>query len=115
RQIALGRPLGLLIDEQPELVGIDALAPGTILAAEQLLDLVLQLLDPSLRLPDRLRLLADDLVAKGQVVGKGLAGVAHARILQSSRTSKRGLSGDFSGFSGVATLASDAAEIDPVE
>jgi hypothetical protein len=71
---------------------MNALAPEAILAAEQLLDLMRELLDPPLRLSDRVRLLADYLVAEGHVVGKGLVGVAHARILASSRTSKRGFS-----------------------
>jgi hypothetical protein len=35
--------------------------------------------------------------------------------LQSSRTSKRAFAGDIDGFSGVAQLPPDAAEIDPVE
>ena len=52
--------MAALVDEQAELIGIDALPPGTELAAEQELDLVLQLLDPPLRVPDRVRLLADD-------------------------------------------------------
>jgi hypothetical protein len=52
------------------LVGIDALAPWAELATVQQLDLMLQLFDPPPRLSDRLRLLADDLVAEGQVVGE---------------------------------------------
>ncbi len=43
-------------------------APGSELPAQQPLDLMLQLLDPLLGLADRVRLLADDLVAEGQVV-----------------------------------------------
>ena len=58
-----------IVGEQSELVGIDALPPGTVLASEQLLDLVLQLLDPPLGLRDRARLPADDLMAEGQVGG----------------------------------------------
>jgi hypothetical protein len=59
----LGLALGRLVAKQPELVGIDTLPPGTILAAEQLLDLMLKLLDPPLHLLDGSGLLADDLVA----------------------------------------------------
>ena len=50
--------------------GINALATWAELATVEQLDLVFQLLDPPLRLPDRLRLLADDLVAEGQVIGE---------------------------------------------
>src|SRR4051794_17994883 len=90
RRIAVGRSLGLLVGEETELVGIGALAPGTILAAEELLDLVLKLLDPPTGLPDRVRLLADDLVAEGQFVGQGRGRLAHARIVRPRATSKRG-------------------------
>lgn len=59
----LGDILGVVLDEQQELVRIDALAPRAELATEQQPELVLQLLDPPLRSLDRFRLLADDLVA----------------------------------------------------
>src|SRR4051812_1359788 len=61
---------GRVVGEQTERVGLDALPPRAVLAAEQLLDLMLQLLDPSSGLLDRVRLLADDLVAEGQIVGQ---------------------------------------------
>jgi hypothetical protein len=75
------------VGEQAELAGIDALPPGAVLAAEQLLDLVLQLADSPLRLPDRLRLLADHLVAEVQVVGQRRDGLAHATIVRPTTTS----------------------------
>src|SRR5512135_716766 len=104
------------VGEQAELGGIDALPPGTVLAAEQLLDLVLQLLDPPLRLPDRVRLLADDLVAESQVVGKRRGGLAHAKILRPWTTSKRGPRTKIScGLPLVPSLPPDAAQVDPVE
>lgn len=47
------------VEDVPEVrEGIDALPSGAILAAGQRLELVLELLDPPLRLPDRVRLLS---------------------------------------------------------
>src|SRR5262249_22224891 len=90
----LGQALGRLVGEEPELVGIDALPPGTILAAEQLLDLVLELLDPPLGLLDGGGLLADDLLAEVQVGGQGRVGLAHAPIVAAHITSKRASTGN---------------------
>ncbi len=42
---------------------------------------MIPLLDPPLRLPDRLRLLADDLLAESPVVGERRGHVTHAGIL----------------------------------
>ena len=91
--------IGGLVGEQAQLVGVDALPPGAELAAEELLDLVIQLLDPPLRLPNRLRLLADDLVAEPQVVGQRCGGLALATIVRPPTTSKRALSRILDGFS----------------
>ena len=92
----LGDVFGRVVGEQAELVGIDALPPGTVLATEQLLDLMLQLLDPPLGLLDRVRLLADDLVAEVQVVGQGRGGLAHARIVAARLAFEKGLHRGFS-------------------
>jgi hypothetical protein len=50
---------------------------------------MLQLLDPPLQLSDRVRLLADDLVAEVQVVGQWRGVLAHARIIRPRMRSKR--------------------------
>jgi hypothetical protein len=82
---------------------------------EQLLDLMFQLLDQSLGLWDHVRLLINDLVAEDQIIGERLAGVAHAKILQSSCPSKHNLSGDFEVFSRVVLPPPDTTKIDSVE
>src|SRR3954470_23336538 len=56
---------------------------------------MLQLLDPPLRLPDRVRLLADDLVAETQVVGQWRGVLTHAKIVRPRMLSKRPLIADF--------------------
>src|SRR5262249_18012430 len=84
------RALGRRVGDQRELVGVDALPAGTMLAAEQPLDLVLQLLDPPLGLLDGGGLLADDLVAEVQVVGQGRVALAHTQLIGACMTSRRG-------------------------
>ena len=101
----LGNVFGGILGEQPELVGIDALPPGAVLATEQQLDLMLQLLDPPLRLPDRVRLLADDLVAEGQVVGQWRGVLTHAKIVRPRMLSKRALIADSRRFLGNSVAA----------
>src|SRR5512135_1212812 len=77
-----------VLGEQPELVRVDAFPPRAELATEQQPELVLQLLDAPLRPLDRLRLLADDLVAKLQVRGKRRLMLTHARIVAAHPRSK---------------------------
>src|SRR5262249_52643237 len=91
---ALGQVLGRPVGEQRELLGLDALPSGTMLAAEQLLDLVLELLDPPLGLLDGGGLLADDLVAQGQIGGQGGGGLAHTPIIVACIASRRAPASD---------------------
>jgi hypothetical protein len=70
--------------EQPELVGIEPLTAGAVLPSEQLRDEVLQLLDPPPGLADGVGLLADQLVAGGQIVGEGSIDLAHNSIIGAS-------------------------------
>jgi hypothetical protein len=63
--MTLPQSLGLLVGKEPELVGIDTLVLGATMAAEQLLDLMFQLLDQSLRLANRVHNPGDNLVIKG--------------------------------------------------
>ena len=60
---------------------------GAVLPAEQLLDLVLQLLDPPVGLPNGSGLLADQLVAEGQAIGEGDIDLTRDSIL--SETAER--------------------------
>src|SRR3954447_3438135 len=66
---------------------------------------MLQLLDPPLGVLDRVRLLADDLVAEGQVVGKWRGVLTHAKIVRPRMLSKRPLIADFRRLLGYSAAA----------
>lgn len=71
--------------EQLQLIGIDPFAAGTVLAAEQLLDVVLQLLHALLQAGDRGLLLLHDLVAEPDIIGMRGGIRAHVAVKPHSR------------------------------
>jgi hypothetical protein len=60
-----------LVGEESQLVGVESFAPRAELLAEQDIHRVFELLDPPLGLLERVRLLADQLVAEGDLIGEG--------------------------------------------
>ena len=78
-----------------------------------------ELLDPPLSLLERVRLLADQLVAEGHVVGEGDLGVVHGRYCMRKHASDQwGQPEKFRKLCGIADVAwssLDALEIDAIE
>ena len=79
-----------LLGEESQLVGVEAFAARTVLLTQQHVHRVFELLDPPLSLVERIRLLADQLVAEGNVVGEGDLGVIHGDIICTSTRPTRG-------------------------
>jgi len=79
-----------LLGEESQLVGVEAFAARAVLLAQQHVHRVFELLDPPLSIVEGFRLLADQLVTEGNVVGEFDLGVVHGDIVGASTCPTRG-------------------------